>query len=345
MAIGTSHFATSCCSRCSEYRPRARAETWATLVPNTWLKSKTSGSPSRSQRTHGQQGRRSATPASRRCSDRCFGERAPVRPGARTAPSAMGRTVVRTPYAFTMRRCSKCQRDLPSDAFAAKGTDRRGNPRRQPYCRECNRAYQRDHYVANKEIYKVKAAAWRRARRTELIENILSHLRSHPCVDCGEADPIVLHFDHVRGQKRDGVARLVRDQRPWCEVAAEIEKCDVRCANCHMRRTAVQLGWWRHLESAQWTRWKSRWPFKPRHLRVQIPSALRSVMRVRAPQARPTPALLPCGQAAHARVAQRKSVSFTPRRSGVRHPPWALPVIPRARRRWRVGLVCKPVLA
>jgi hypothetical protein len=31
--------------------------------------------------------------------------------------------------------------------------------------------------------------------------------------------------------------------KPWRRVLVEIEKCDVRCANCHRKRTAQQFGW------------------------------------------------------------------------------------------------------
>jgi hypothetical protein len=30
---------------------------------------------------------------------------------------------------------------------------------------------------------------------------------------------------------------------PWTTVENELAKCQVRCANCHRRRTAVQFDW------------------------------------------------------------------------------------------------------
>jgi hypothetical protein len=40
------------------------------------------------------------------------------------------------------------------------------------------------------------------------------------------------------------VSALVNGKYSWSKILEEIEKCDVRCANCHRRRTAKQLGWY-----------------------------------------------------------------------------------------------------
>jgi hypothetical protein len=72
--------------------------------------------------------------------------------------------------------------------------------------------------------------------RAELAARVFSYLAEHPCVDCGEADPIVLEFDHRRDKIAD-VATLVHDRHPWEAIAVEIAKCEVRCGNCHRRRT------------------------------------------------------------------------------------------------------------
>lgn len=63
---------------------------------------------------------------------------------------------------------------------------------------------------------------------------LLDYLQTHPCVDCGEKDPIVLEFDHVRGEKILNVTAMATAPRE--KVLAEIAKCDIRCANCHRRR-------------------------------------------------------------------------------------------------------------
>jgi 5-methylcytosine-specific restriction endonuclease McrA len=81
---------------------------------------------------------------------------------------------------------------------------------------------------------------------------VLRHLESHPCVDCGEHDPVVLQFHHVRGKKRDNVGSLVADSYEWHVVENEIAKCVVLCANCHTRRTALSRGHYRARRARKW---------------------------------------------------------------------------------------------
>jgi hypothetical protein len=63
-----------------------------------------------------------------------------------------------------------------------------------------------------------------------------SYFATHPCADCGESDPIVLAFDHVRGEKINDIANMVRASMALEAIKAEIEKCEIRYFNCHMRR-------------------------------------------------------------------------------------------------------------
>ena len=73
---------------------------------------------------------------------------------------------------------------------------------------------------------------------------MFAYLDVHPCVDCGERDPLVLDFDH-RSDKIAEVSVLVGRGADWTTIAEEIAKCEVRCANCHRRRTAERAGGYR----------------------------------------------------------------------------------------------------
>ena len=99
------------------------------------------------------------------------------------------------------------------------------------------REYAKRHYERNKATYKRRAAAF----TTEAIKRnkalVRSYLLAHPCVDCGESDPVVLDFDHVKGGKVKEVSTMVRDGMSAANIRAEIAKCEVRCANCHRRMT------------------------------------------------------------------------------------------------------------
>lgn len=70
---------------------------------------------------------------------------------------------------------------------------------------------------------------------------MMDYLSEHPCVDCGESDPVVLEFDHLYDKSAN-----VSDMQvvSLSRLAAEIAKCEVRCANCHRRKTAHELNYY-----------------------------------------------------------------------------------------------------
>lgn len=59
------------------------------------------------------------------------------------------------------------------------------------------------------------------------------------CKDCGYAEhPHALDFDHLPGtEKLLTIGSGDSTTAPWDKVLAEIEKCEVVCANCHRIRT------------------------------------------------------------------------------------------------------------
>jgi hypothetical protein len=87
---------------------------------------------------------------------------------------------------------------------------------------------------------------------------VLDHVRDHPCVDCGEADPVVLEFDHL-DEKTASISNLISQTATRKAVDAEIARCEVVCTNCHRRRTALRAGWRRVSASVGVTRPYPSW--------------------------------------------------------------------------------------
>lgn len=108
--------------------------------------------------------------------------------------------------------------------------------KRQPYCRACKAVYQRSWYERNQDRHKAEVKRHRQ-RRIAINQAIIARAKARTCADCeGSFPPFVLDFDHVRGCKEGNVSEMVRHVSPSV-LRAEIDKCDVVCANCHRRRT------------------------------------------------------------------------------------------------------------
>lgn len=69
---------------------------------------------------------------------------------------------------------------------------------------------------------------------------MVDEIKAVPCMDCGNSYPsCVMDFDH-REDKLMDVGRLVGHGYSIKRILAEIEKCDIICANCHRIRTHMQ---------------------------------------------------------------------------------------------------------
>ena len=108
------------------------------------------------------------------------------------------------------------------------------------YCRPCRSIYKKRHYGKNKARYTAQAAESKDRIKRHRTEWLLDYFMLHPCVDCGESDPVVLDFDHL-GDKRFDI-NYALCHRSWSNFLEEIAKCEVVCVNCHRRRTARRGG-------------------------------------------------------------------------------------------------------
>ena len=136
--------------------------------------------------------------------------------------------------------CTGCGLDRPITEFSIKHK-KRGT--RRTWCRACRSAYGKEHYQRNRGAYLARTKARRHRERDSYWAWLMTYLQSHPCVDCGETDPVVLTFDHRElAEKVDTIGRLL-SRSSWSTFLAEVAKCDVRCANCHRMRTAEQFNW------------------------------------------------------------------------------------------------------
>jgi len=128
--------------------------------------------------------------------------------------------------------CPRCEKEKPLSDFNGNTSRHDGL---QGMCRICQREYDREYYYRSPrrraEIRQRNAKQRVRARR-----HVRKYLTAHPCTDCGESDPIVLDFDHV-SDKNNCISDMVRQGYSTQAIQAEIDKCEVRCANCHRRKT------------------------------------------------------------------------------------------------------------
>ena len=142
-----------------------------------------------------------------------------------------------------MKKCTKCGKKRSIDDFNFKvkllGI-------RQGQCKKCTRLYVKNHYNNNKEYYLAKTHKRNKLLRDQVNLYLCNYLLDHPCVDCGEKDLAVLEFDHT-GQipKFKAISHLIKDQVSLIKLQEEIDKCEVRCANCHRRKTAKDFKWFR----------------------------------------------------------------------------------------------------
>ena len=144
------------------------------------------------------------------------------------------------------RVCARCHAEKPLDAFPIKNKTR---GTRASYCVPCRSDYGKEHYRQHRSSYLTKNVAANVRHRRSNRDLVYEYLSAHPCVDCGQIDPVVLDFDHVDPKTKLWPVGKMLSRQATPAIEREIEKCVVRCANCHRMRTATQFGSYRLEES------------------------------------------------------------------------------------------------
>jgi hypothetical protein len=139
-----------------------------------------------------------------------------------------------------MKTCAKCRLSKSHDQFHRNKSRADG---RSAYCKDCARSYYSQWSSKSPET-KLRHIEWKRKNKLEARKRLVEYFKTHPCVDCGTLDVRVLVFDHVLGNKVTGVGTLISRGNTWKVIQAEIDKCEVRCHNCHIIVTGERGGWW-----------------------------------------------------------------------------------------------------
>ena len=140
------------------------------------------------------------------------------------------------------KQCRRCAQVKALSEFSRKSRAKDGL---QLYCKACARDIYVAHYKEHKQ--KIVAPNIARTKKNRPLDRqfVWDYLLAHPRVDCGESDPIVLEFDHVRGDKRGNVSQMAQGECSLQNLTKEIEKCAVPIAIAvRLRYNLVGISRW-----------------------------------------------------------------------------------------------------
>ena len=138
--------------------------------------------------------------------------------------------------AINARRRAK-YRSNPKPVIERTAAWNKANPEKR---KEIRKRY----YDAHREELSERYKAWAKAnpdkaqaahRRNKAIIN---EAKDHPCLDCGIQYPVyVMQFDHRDPATKSFTIGTKGPRKSPETLLAEIAKCDIVCANCHMERS------------------------------------------------------------------------------------------------------------
>ncbi len=140
------------------------------------------------------------------------------------------------------KACSQCSVRKPLGDFTKRKASKDGH---HSSCKICTRKRTKEHYLKNKGYY-IKKARRNNLKYKKAILELLMYYAKDGCSICDENDFSCMQFDHKNPKEKEFcIAHGLSSGYSIGRMRKEAEKCTVLCANCHSKKTAKQLGWYK----------------------------------------------------------------------------------------------------
>lgn len=138
-----------------------------------------------------------------------------------------------------MKYCTKGNHEVSIENFSKSSKNKDGL---HAWCKICIKLYSVENYTSGGKERKNNNTARYINRNKDYIWDLLSE---SACIDCGIADPRVLEFDHIDPKTKTQDVAFLMYNSGLKKLQDEIDKCEIRCSNCHTIKTSIQFGFWR----------------------------------------------------------------------------------------------------
>ena len=133
-----------------------------------------------------------------------------------------------------LKKCYKCKEKKDTIHFN-KNVARKDNL--QLECKECQKIIAKAYYKKNRKKCLAKITNNKRRRALHNYVRVVTMVFDH-----------LAKYKKHRFIKTEGVLKLVREGFGWGIVKKEIDKCEVRCQNCHFYKTAKDFHYWKEIQ-------------------------------------------------------------------------------------------------
>lgn len=146
-----------------------------------------------------------------------------------------------------MKLCRVCSTEKELEYFGKNKSKKDGL---QSSCKECSSRISKKYYSENQEKHKLLITRRKKENIHFARQQMIKFLDGKSCIDCGCNNLLVLEFDHIR-DKKDCISQMIASSCSWKTIKEEINKCEIRCRNCHGIKTHEEKNTykWQYLKS------------------------------------------------------------------------------------------------